>query len=1133
MMQGVDSLMKSVQKAVKRLGGWDSFDGSAQITLAPEESRVRPSQVRASQRNEIHTTRFTFWTWIPKSLYYQFHRAANIYFVFIAIIATIPFVHAKWQPKVLTVLLILLAQALKEMYEDCKRRQDDHAENYRTVHRYDFRAKTFEEVHWQDILMGDILLIEKGELFPADTLVLASSDTSGVFHVETKSIDGETNLKERSAPHAITQKVSREDAILHRPSSFLKDRRYITSIVSLLLDLGPQITLAAASPSISDLDGTISISGNTQGSSAANFGLRGCSLQNTHWVLGVSCYIGNKSKVMLNSFAAPTKTSELERYLNSFVLAILAFLLMVSLYFALASRLVEHVRMTFFHIFLQYLVILYPVLPMTLYIAFEVMHLIIGLELEADARMEDASTGLRAKVRNTSILGSVGQVDFVFSDKTGTLTTNEMRFAYCCTPTAQFGPFLPNKDGSLGHGHSTVRRKMLAGDAEANALFEALATCHTIKIDEDGTYQGESPDEVALVQAACQAGHRLQGRDKVGSRYIYRIQNELQHTEKDCAVTHVLAFTSDRKRMSVVCATEDGGALLLTKGADSVMERLLEKPLPASATCALLDFSKEGLRTLLWGRRRISSAEYQSFCRRWDEADQTVESRSGLLDSLASGLETGLTFVGLTALEDRLQDLVPATIATLRDAGIRVWVLTGDKVETALEIAKSCKLVEPDMHLVSFVNTSSLHECTQILREALLAAKRDKTGQKRGAIVLDGSSASMLLQDPETRSALYCLAALSSSCVCCRLSPLQKRELVDLVREQNPRSITLAIGDGANDVPMIEGAHVGIGIRGKEGSGAVQASDIAVSQFRFLGSIILCHGRNSYRRVATFLCFFIYKSVALGWSYIVYAHSMLFSGEGAYPQWLDIIWNPLTSCAVVLILASDVDIPDEVALVSPEWYAPGPKRQHFNLKVFGKWMFTATVHGCLAWCIPVYSLTSREERVVRPLPPGGPFWQASFTAFTSIFLLVHLKLFLIAEKPVRPVGLIMMIVELAVYVPAAVGLGSSLAPSHELLGAPLAMLRSWHHLACIVAVLVSAFLADTILAGGQPCRRRTKLHMFPLGQRTHSRSLVSLAELARFRDAGGGSSSTSKSGSSFDSDSSDEELGNPNGIHSS
>lgn len=516
--------------------------------------------------------------------------------------------------------------------------------------------------------------------------------------------------------------------------------------------------------------------------------------------------------------------------------------------------------------------------------------------------------------------------------------------------------------------------------------------------------------------------------------------------------------------MSVVCATSTG-AVVITKGADSVMKNLMAgQTLPASAQTSLDTFSRQGLRTLVVARREMTMDAYQGWKSQWEKANSQVSGKDAAVESVAASAEVDMTYIGVTALEDRLQDKVPATIQNLREAGIRVWVLTGDKVETAIEIAKSCKLFEPDMQLVQIVNDAQASDSVIKARDALAQdASKIVLGPKSQVahgMVLDGISVAHILADgrPETRRALYEMAEKCSSCVCCRLSPLQKRELVELVRAENSNAITLSIGDGANDVPMIQGAHVGIGIRGKEGSAAVQACDVAVSQFHFLGNLLLCHGRKAYRRMATFLCFFIYRSVCLGWSYALYAATTSFSGQLAFPEWLDIMYSPLTTCSVVFLVAFDCDYKDEEAVQRPELYSPGPKRTLLNLGTFGKWMFFATWHGILAWAVPTYSLIDQQARVNQT----HEFWQASFVAFTSVIIIVHLKLFIVAVKPMSIFGVCIVVFEMLVYIPVVLFLASSFGAkvAPEFQNVPMEAVASLPHLLQIIFVPIVAVSLD-------------------------------------------------------------------------
>jgi magnesium-transporting ATPase (P-type) len=436
----------------------------------------------------------------------------------------------------------------------------------------------------------------------------------------------------------------------------------------------------------------------------------------------MACYVGDDTKVRLNSAATPHKTSDLAILLNNCVMTILVFIVVLSLCFAMFSVIIpaqppQPSPPGFLEIFVRYSIVLYCCLPMTLYVAFEFLHLVMGHFIEADDLMYDAPTKTYAKMRNTTVVEELGQVDFIFSDKTGTLTANEMRFAACCIGDRPLQSFLPLRSGEPGPGAFQAHDMLLSG--EATTFFESLALCHTVKVDGQD-FEAESPDEVALVEAARNAGmiycHR-EVSNAVPNGFIYTIdgpQGKTEHT-----IGHILAFTSDRKRMSVVCPTSSG-AEVITKGADNIMKDLIVgKELPSAAQESLERFSRQGLRTLVVARRTMSTNEYQDFKTKWEDANKVMEGRDQAIASVAASAEVEMAYVGVTALEDRLQDNVPETIKCVRDAGVRIWVLTGDKVETAVEIAKSCKLFEPDMELIEIVNQPDAAKHIVKVREAL------------------------------------------------------------------------------------------------------------------------------------------------------------------------------------------------------------------------------------------------------------------------------------------------------------------------------------------------------------------------------------------------------------------------------
>jgi phospholipid-transporting ATPase len=654
----------------------------------------------------------------------------------------------------------------------------------------------------------------------------------------------------------------------------------------------------------------------------------------------------------------------------------------------------------FYIMFLRFCIAYYHAVPMSLYVVYEMLKLILGYQVNVDKNMVYDDEG--AVARTADLMEEMGQVDFIFSDKTGTLTANEMVFARGHIDGQDLGDFRKTPTGDEPEGVTNVKSMMAKGDARSEAVawyFTCLALCHEVLLEvKEGdtasptsspSYTGMSPDEVALVTGAQQAGVTFQQRNRLGGGI-----NELEikdHTGKviKYEVPELLQFNSDRKRMSVIVQS-GGRAWCITKGADSVMEPLIPGGFPGAAKADILKFSKTGLRVLVIAVREIDRSFLQDWIMDYQKArgifDDTKEAK---IKQVVARMEKDLSFVGLTAVEDRLQDGVPDAIKTLKSAGSRLWVLTGDKTETAVEIAYSCAL---------FTETTKLAYCTGCGTEAeavagLQRASTELNGAKDAGIVIDGGTLLVALSSQECKNLIFTLGMASQSCICTRLSPMQKLQLVKLVREADDKRITLTIGDGANDVPMILGGHVGVGIRGKEGAAAVQVCDIAISQFRFLVPLLLCHGRRSYRRVAVFFCYYLYKNFVLLMADLVWMFWDNFRGNIAFPEYLSIAFNAFfTSWHVLFVLGFDRDVPDAVACLHPELYKVGPQRKLFNANIFAKWMVYAVLHGAVAWIIPFAMVGTQEY--------GTPvFWISSTAAFTNVIHVTLLKMVIVAENP--------------------------------------------------------------------------------------------------------------------------------------
>jgi len=1009
---------------------------------------VKPPKVnsrRHGRPNQISTARFPspiILTWLPKSLFAQFMRAANIYFLVVSILVCMPFSPTAWSSTVMPFAIVLLWTALKDLYEDTRRRRDDTAENMRRCWRFDPQTRKFQKTQWQEVLCGDLLLTLQDEVFPADVLILSAD--SGRAFISTANLDGETNLKERRPPGVCLADLapSESDPQIGKSKTQAKAEQTVIDLVEAVAGEACQKEFRAMldEPKVGfdDMGGTVGFGGAPSPDSvdaplyAEHFCPRGCVLRNTAWLLSVAGYVGDESKSRLNVASLDAKISNLQVYLNACVKGLVSTLILFCLYAAAMAQAVgdDGDFGEFAVSFCQYWIILYQIVPISLYVFFEIVKLVLGAQINLDPQMVDPETGLHAQARTADLVEELGQVMHVFSDKTGTITQNEMRFARCCIDGQDLGEFRPRSstpfsdDSCCEQAEGVVTaRKILADSSsklceETRRFFLCLASCHSAQVDtlDNGelVYTSSSPDEVAFLDAAKRVGMSLRGQRITAKDGGSAVELQIDGPEgvRTLSVLNQVPFSSDRKRMSVVCELE-GQLICFTKGADSVMGPLCNGAVGESVVQQIDAYAKLGLRTLVVGWKPLEASFVTGWQARLEQArGSSNEVREEKLAQCARELEHSLRLSGISAIEDRLQDGVPDAMSMLTAMNIRVWMLTGDKIETALEIARSCRLVTDGMETLFVTNATSSVHASRLLLEA---KKRMEGTSAECVFVLDGSSMKYATDTEDGSSLIFELGSASRCCVCCRLAPQQKRRLVEIVRERDQARITLSIGDGANDVPMIQGAHVGIGVRGKEGNQAVQSSDIAVSQFRFLVPLLHLHGRRAYRRVATYLCYYVYKHVALSVGDMCWAHQNRFEGNIAYPEWVASCYSAFfTSFPVVLILSFDRDIPDSVALAHPELYCEGQRRMYFNARVFTVWMLSGIWHGSLAWLVPNLSVGASG-------PGDSPnynkeWWIGSVASFTLVLLFVDLRLWMIALNRLSPITVGAVMVSLLIYI---------------------------------------------------------------------------------------------------------------------
>lgn len=466
--------------------------------------------------------------------------------------------------------------------------------------------------------------------------------------------------------------------------------------------------------------------------------------------------------------------------------------------------------------------------------------------------------------------------------------------------------------------------------SSAEDLMILLATCHTIITEEkDGQieYKASSPDELALVNSARFFGYHFVGRDS-DQNALVKIGNDIIKIQ----ILNVLEFTSDRKRMSVVARLPDGKIKIFCKGADTILlPRLVKADIIDKTWQHLEDYANEGLRTLVLASRDLSESEYRSWNQKFSEAMQDILNREKRIGEVGELIENNLTLLGATAIEDKLQDRVPETIQMLRNAGVKVWVLTGDKMETAINIGFSCNLLTSDMARI-VVQSSHSEDVTEELSKGILSHRADPKGNF--ALIITGDSLIKAMRQ-ENISLLLKVTDFCNVVVACRVSPQQKADIVKLIKDNKKGARTLSIGDGANDVNMINAAHVGVGIAGLEGAQAVRASDYSIGQFYYLQRLMFVHGRESYRKNSTLICYNFYKNVLLVMPLFFYGIFSAYSGQPFYNTWLYQLYNMMFSAFPIITYAIfDREIPYSTLQNEPKYYKIGLKGELFNTNVF-------------------------------------------------------------------------------------------------------------------------------------------------------------------------------------------------------
>jgi len=827
--------------------------------------------------------------------------------------------------------------AIKEIYEDYQRRINDRSANSSQVHR--LTDGKLAKTAWRNLKVGQIVKIFRNEQLPADMVLISSSEPQGMAYLETANIDGESTLKIKIAPPNLPKTE----------------------------DLHGSITCETPNDQIYNFAGLLHLPTRAPVSLDENcFMQRGAVLKNTKWAYAVIVYTGRETKILCTSHSTPLKRTKMERKTNSQIIVLICTMILLCalstfgfLYsqryemgdhwylmwkpvsgVALLVEVVKH--------FATFFLLYNTVVPVSLSVTLEAVRVILARLIDHDVELYDEQADMPAVARSSNLLEELGMVEYILTDKTGTLTKNDMILKHMII-------------GAKSYRNCTLQqsdlRKALAEvtNTHLDMFLFTLCTCHTVIVEEPEadyeyeevltdsaslcstkssidshnfpSYLASSPDELAIVKAAASLGHVFKSR--TGSNMTIVING----TERNAEVLAIIEFTSDRKRMSTLIKTDKGKYYLFCKGADSViLPRLCPKNNSSeyinNSMSELEVYAREGLRTLCFAYRELSETQCNDWLSEWHDASSEATQHQVALDTAADKLECNLVLLGATGVEDKLQDGVQDTIACLLKANIRIWMLTGDRMETAVSTGFLSGLLQSKTIQLHLFEKNDLQEIASTLtsfKERIQNAKNDK----EFALIVGGSVFSRIIevkdkaQAKEIRALFIHVSSACCSVVCCRLGPLQKAQITTMIKDKMHK-VTLAIGDGGNDVSMIQSANVGVGISGKEGLQASRSADFSIAQFRFLKRLLLVHGSWSVHRLSRVIQYCIFKNIVLYLGQFWYSFVNMYTGQTLYDGMMLINFSIIfTQAPLTIIGITDQFVQAPDLIENPQLYRFG------------------------------------------------------------------------------------------------------------------------------------------------------------------------------------------------------------------
>ncbi|XP_073535012.1 probable phospholipid-transporting ATPase IIB isoform X3 [Phyllobates terribilis] len=839
-------------------------------------------------RNAIKNQKYNIFTFIPGVLYQQFKFFLNLYFLVVACsqfvsALKIGYLYTYWAP----LGFVLAVTMVREAADEYRRFKRDQEMNSQLYSKLTIRGKV--QVKSSDIQVGDLIIVEKNQRIPADMVFLRTSEKTGSCFIRTDQLDGETDWKLKVAV-SCTQRL---------PA--LGD---LFSINAYVYAQKPQLDIHSFEGNFTreDIDPSIHES---------------LGIENTLWastvvasgtVIGVVIYTGKETRSVMNTSNPKNKVGLLDLELNQLTKAL--FLALVALSFVMVT--LQGFVGPWYRYLFRFLLLFSYIIPISLRVNLDMGKAAYGWLIMRDENIPGTV------VRTSTIPEELGRLVYLLTDKTGTLTQNEMVFKRLHLGTVSYG--------------TDTMDEIQSHVASSYSLVQPQTNNNNTSSTPSRKVQSSAPKvRKTVISRVHEAVKAIALCHNVTPVYESRacVNGETENAEVD------QDFSDDNRTYQASSPDEEessGEITFYMKGADVAMASIVQYNDWLEEECG--NMAREGLRTLVVAKKSLSEEQYQDFENRYNQAKLSIHDRGLKVAAVVESLEREMELLCLTGVEDQLQADVRPTLEMLRNAGIKIWMLTGDKLETATCIAKSSHLVSRNQDIHIFRPVSSRSEAHLELNA--FRRKHDC------ALVIAGDSLEVCLKYYEHE--FVELACQCPAVVCCRCSPTQKAQIVKLLQQHTGRR-TCAIGDGGNDVSMIQAADCGIGIEGKEGKQASLAADFSITQFKHIGRLLMVHGRNSYKRSAALGQFVIHRGLIISTMQAVFSSVFYFASVPLYQGFLMVGYATIYTMFPVFSLVLDQDVKPETALLYPELYKDLTKGRSLSFKTFLIWVLISIYQG--------------------------------------------------------------------------------------------------------------------------------------------------------------------------------------------